>query len=326
VRSGRRADRAPGRAPRRAGAAAAFALAGALGLAGAAGAVVISTGDGSGNTSAPPDDPGFANVGNASGLSGVYLRDGWVLTASHVGEGAITLDGVTYPPVVGSKIRLAHDATHDADLIVYRIEGLPPLPFPHIATRPAAVGEEIVAIGKGWNREAAVTAWDDQWAEVPLPGVYRGFKKGSGGTMRWGRNVIDWVDLDFDYNGLRTRYFAMDFDETGGLPDEMQAVPGDSGGAVFVKRGGRWELAGILFIRLTEDANQPANTAVFGNGSGAIDLYHYRDQILALTQPQVPALPPWPGLALAAAIAAAALPALAGRRRASRAAGGTGLP
>jgi hypothetical protein len=40
-------------------------------------AVLISTGDGTGNTTAPSNDPGFSNVGVVNGLSGVYVRNGW---------------------------------------------------------------------------------------------------------------------------------------------------------------------------------------------------------------------------------------------------------
>lgn len=58
-------------------------------------AALISTGDGSGNTTPPSADPGFANVGDVNGLSGVYVRNGWVLTANHVGENPIILGGVT---------------------------------------------------------------------------------------------------------------------------------------------------------------------------------------------------------------------------------------
>ena len=71
-----------------------------------ASAVVHTTGDGSGNTTPPPDDPGFANVGSTldpSGLSGVYLGNRWVLTAGHVGEPSFVFDGVTYAPVPGSR-------------------------------------------------------------------------------------------------------------------------------------------------------------------------------------------------------------------------------
>ena len=73
-------------------------------------AVIIVTGDGTGNTTAPSDDPGFDNVGSVNGLSGVYLGNGWVLTAGHVGSGPMVFGGVTYSPGPGSfqKLSLIH--------------------------------------------------------------------------------------------------------------------------------------------------------------------------------------------------------------------------
>ena len=41
-------------------------------------AVLIASGDGTENTTAPPADPGWSHVGSVNGLSGVYLGDGWV--------------------------------------------------------------------------------------------------------------------------------------------------------------------------------------------------------------------------------------------------------
>ena len=38
----------------------------------------------------PAADPGFANVGVINQLSGVYVRNGWVLTANHVARGRST--------------------------------------------------------------------------------------------------------------------------------------------------------------------------------------------------------------------------------------------
>ena len=50
-----------------------------------AAAVIIDSGDGTGNTGAPPDDPGWDNVGTRGGMTVVYVDNGWVVTAAHVG-------------------------------------------------------------------------------------------------------------------------------------------------------------------------------------------------------------------------------------------------
>ncbi len=57
-----------------------MAVALALAWGGPAAAVIIASGNGTGNISAPPDDPGWDNVVNLTGLTGVYLGNGWVLT------------------------------------------------------------------------------------------------------------------------------------------------------------------------------------------------------------------------------------------------------
>src|SRR5580698_7856406 len=77
-------------------------------------AVLIATGDGTGNTTAPADDPGFANVGILASGSAIYLGDGWVLTAAHVydnPDGAPTqtwLNGSFYNNVVSSAVQLTN--------------------------------------------------------------------------------------------------------------------------------------------------------------------------------------------------------------------------
>ena len=49
-------------------------------------AVLIDSGDGTGNTTAPADDPGWSSVGRtANGLNGIHLGFGWIVTAAHVG-------------------------------------------------------------------------------------------------------------------------------------------------------------------------------------------------------------------------------------------------
>ena len=51
--------------------------------------VLISTGDGTGNTTPPAADPGFDNLGVVNGLSGVYVGNGWVLAS---GSAAMPVD------------------------------------------------------------------------------------------------------------------------------------------------------------------------------------------------------------------------------------------
>ncbi len=110
-----------------------------------------------------------------------------------------------------------------------------------------------------------------------------------------------------------TESFLVTFDESGGVLYEAQAVPGDSGGAVFIKRGVDWELAGIMFSRFLF-VDQPSATAVFGNQSAVADVSFYRDQIIAAMNPPIPALPLPAAFALVGALAVSARRALRGLR------------
>ena len=241
-----------------------------------ANAVLISTGDGSGNTTAPSADPGFDNVGEINGLSGVYIRNGWVLTANHVGENPILLLGTQYDPVPGSGLRFQNPDASLADLLAFKILGpKPPLPDLVIATIPPTVGTSLTIIGNGQDR-GSPTTWMglDGWNWV------------SNRTIRWGTNEIS----DVNQNTFATEAFWIVFDD---LPPgqangqhEADVVNGDSGGAAFTGSGGSAELVGILFARATF-TNQPPSTSLAGTqGVGNVgiiaDLFAYRNAIETL--------------------------------------------
>ncbi len=245
-----------------------LALVGLLGGgAGVAGAVIIDSGDGSGNTSAPPDDPGFAHVGKRSGLTAVYLGNGWVVTANHVLEGEVILGGVSYPQVVGSKTQIA-----GADLAVFQLAVHPPLGILPISSNPDITGDEVVMIGHGRDRGSSTTAC--------APPPIGGYTWGPGREVRWGENVVEGYQ-----NVLSTDTFFTRFDSQGGLTHEAQGAHGDSGGAVFVKNGADWELAGIM-IAIGGFGCQPAETTLYGNVTWAADLSVYRSQLISMTRPQ----------------------------------------
>lgn len=277
----------------------------ALCMPGLASAVVHSTGDGTANTTPPTNDPGWAHVALLADLSGVYLGGGWILTANHVPDRDAIIGGVVYPFVPGSRVVLETSPGVSADLAVYRILGDPGLPDLTLGTTAPAVGEPLVMIGYGWNREAALTYWDGGWGEIGGPGgaTYAGYKRGSGQVVHWGANVVDGTGVPVNAGGSTSTSFYTSFDAAGGggaVSDEAQAVVGDSGGAVFYERGGPgsgdWELAGILFT-VSLYSGQPPNTAVFGTQTYSVEVAAYAAQIEAITAPTVPALP-WLGAVL----------------------------
>jgi hypothetical protein len=241
-------------------------------LAGAASAVIIDSADGAGNTSAPSPDPGWSYVGTRGSLTVVYLGDGWILTANHVGAGDVNLSGVVYPYVPGTSVRLRNPDDSFADLLVFAIAPYPVIPLLPIATTAPALGAELILIGNGRNRGSA-TSWDPNGP--PPPGPIFGYDWASGRSLRWGRNHVE------DYPPmlvLGTWSFSSFFDPDVS-DDEAQAANGDSGGAAFAFDGTDWELAGLLY-GIGTYAGQPTEASLYQQRTYAADLTVYRDEIL----------------------------------------------
>ena len=266
-------------------------------------AVLIDSGDGTGNTSAPSPDPGWDHVGTPGGKTAVYLGNGVVLTADHVGPGDLRLGGVVYPLVPGSDVRIDNGDGTEADLVLFAVHPQPPLPPLTIAASPPSVGTPVVMIGRGRNRGAA-TSWDPDGG-LPFNEL-DGYEWAAGSTIRWGTNEISDLPGErvFDTEVIETVFDAS------GTVHEAQAVNGDSGGALFVWDGGSAELAGIL-LAVGYFEGQPPETSFYTQTTIAADLSFYRDQIEdAVAMPE----PGSAGLALGAGL----LLALAAARRPSR--------
>ncbi|MAE63402.1 MAG: hypothetical protein CMJ18_03950 [Phycisphaeraceae bacterium] len=278
-------------------------------------ALVISTGDGTGNTMAPSDDPGFGHVGFMQTGTAVYLGNQWVLSVSggHVPTNTLLLPNGNYVREVGSAVRLESPpelglGAVPTDLKLHRIVADPGLPPLTIAFAPPPVGAEVVMIGTGRDRFAELKGWDVSgsgqnlvWTErtPPQAADIRGFSINQGSrTRRWGRNVIEddtvifpgdtdpnhYVVFDFGFGPIAS--MLIEFSENG-IDSEATSTEGDSGGAVFYHNGTNWVLAGIIHTGL-DYPNQPS-AALMGNnqlGGSAVlfaDLSLYRDQILEIT-------------------------------------------
>lgn len=256
-----------------------------------AAAVIIDSGDGTGNTTAPPDVPGWANIGIRNGTTVVYLRNGWFLTAAHVGIGDVSLAGTNYTAVPGSETQLDDGAGTLADLVVFGVTPIPALPDLEIRSSQNLPNGEVIMVGHGHNRGAASDTDDPGiWTPPPanpLPAV-EGWYWAAGRELRWGTNTV--TDY-WNFSPVDTESFYTLFDEVGTLDHtshECQAANGDSGGALFAKRGARWELAGLIWA-IAPFAGQNQNTsALRGNATLVADLSFYRDDIMALTAIPVP--------------------------------------
>jgi hypothetical protein len=214
-------------------------------------AALIATGTGTGNTAAPNPDPGFGRLGVVNGLSAVYLRNGWVLTASHVGTATFWLGTTAHEPVPGSTVQFSNPDSSLADLIAFKLATRPALADIALADSPASLSTLVTVIGHGADRGTATS-----WMGIG------GWTWAGSNAMRWGTNRISGVGLF----GRATAAFAITFDDISNAPAgqyEADIVVGDSGGGAFT--GG-----------------QPANTSLYGNVGMIADLFAYRDQILAV--------------------------------------------
>jgi len=258
-----------------------------------AAAIVESAGDGMGTITPPPDDPGFNHLGvTSTGLCAVYIGKGWVLSAAHVGQHPVTFGGVTSPDVPNSMVQLQQPGVALSDFILFRLAPEPPLPPLVLSNAAPNVGDNVTMIGNAWDRAPGVTCWNSSWTEVscnPLA-VYRGYKSAGPYRVRWGQNLVTSVGEDVDYGSWSTHAFHVQFDQSG-VTYEAQAVPGDSGGAVFLKRNGQWQLVGVMFAVTVFSGQDYYSSAVFGQSTYGVDISYYRPQIDAIINAQqIPAL------------------------------------
>jgi hypothetical protein len=158
-----------------------------------------------------------------------------------------------------------------------------------LSRQPPPTGSAVLAIGYGRNRAPQPTTWHvdpraepNVWQESPFPDARttrEGFKYAAGQAKRWGKSQVNRLCPDQNYGQGPVCTIEMVFHATGGCGnDEMQLANHDSGGALFRRTGGTWELAGILATKALL-SGQPNDTAVFGNLSYAIDLSAYVDEI-----------------------------------------------
>src|SRR5262249_38440026 len=273
--------------------------------------VIIDSGDGTGNTTAPVPDPGWSNVGiRTNGDTGVYLGGKLVLTANHVGAGDIAFDGIPYTYVPGTAVPLDNGDGTPADLLMFEIYPEPPLPTLPISSSSPSVGTLLIMVGNGRDRGPAIS-FDPDGPQPPDP--VHGYAWGAGQSVRWGTNTVVDVSLvgmiDNWQSSTQTWGIQTDFDQAGSA-HEAQGAAGDSGGPAFTWNGSQWELAGILFAVGAPYTNQPSETSLYGNLTFSADLSSYRNQIsdeMAMPEPSAGLLP-----------GAAAGAALARRRRARR--------
>jgi hypothetical protein len=268
-------------------------------------AVIVAGGDGTQNLSAPADDFGWASVGIVTStnggiaVAGEYLGDGWVLSAYHGVSDAtqtgfafssVYFGGLPYTVDPASAVRLHHPGGGLADLAVFHLTLDPPVPALAIASAAPTDNLSVVMMGFGPSRDPNETHWNVNtttnpftWTETPGPGNAQGYKWANPQALRWGTNNVTAfaggsTTGDFDDGFGTVTAFRTNFTNT---PGEAQAGAGDSGGGVFWKVGGQWQLGGIMLFTAGFNG-QPFGTAVYGNETYAANLATYRPEITSI--------------------------------------------
>jgi hypothetical protein len=214
------------------------------------------------NTTDPGDSDIWAYVGSDNGASAVYLGNGYVLTAGHVGAHNFVLDGNTYDLVAGSAQTFG-----TADLTLFKIDttsttnNVLNLPSLSLATTAPSVGSSVVMIGYGNSQ-------GETWATNT---VYEASQNTPITNPTYDSTDFYTVD-SYSPDGTNTT-----------ITHNGQLVPGDSGGGDFIYTSGKWQLAGINEIQLADGSDHDKLV-----GSGMVQISSYSAAIEADMAPEPP--------------------------------------
>lgn len=205
------------------------------------------TGDTNYNTTAPATrsltNSGWQYQGAWVGFSGTVISSNCFITARHIGGSvgeSFTFQGADY-------ITTAAYEDAESDLRILRVAGQFPTNAP-LYTRRNEKGKSLVVIGRGTERGA----------EVRVKNRLKGWQWGTWDHIqRWGQNkVSSLVDGGAGIGELLSASFNW-----GAGRNEAHLSAGDSGGAVFIKDGKVFKLAGINY-----SVDGPYNTTNSGPG------------------------------------------------------------
>lgn len=176
-------------------------------------ALVVATNDTTVNPASYPGwtqgDPGWENV-TVGGPNYVYLGNGWLLSAWHVGVSNAVFSNGTFSPIAGQNFSVRNPPPSLAngmslstytDLQLIRINGDPGLPSVSIATQSpptsGTAGSQVMFVGHGPTRLATETQWSVDtnsstwvWNVVPSGGNFRGYMTNSPQVKAWGTNRL----------------------------------------------------------------------------------------------------------------------------------------
>lgn len=181
------------------------------------------------NTTAPLDNPFWDNVTSFSGASGIYLGQGWMVTANHVGTPSnVTLAGQTYSVAAGTKQQIA-----SRDVQIFRLAGWEAITLPE------------VNVTQGWIYHPDSSNAIEGLGAMSTIGT--GVGKGAATTGGWLWNNTQqkqWGVVDTVNTIGTTETLIHEFNRGLGANAAMPTM-GDSGSGVFYQDASGWHLAGI---------------------------------------------------------------------------------
>ncbi len=245
-------------------------------------------------------------VGKVNGSSCVYLGNGWVITASHVGAGTVTLMGHNYSAISSAQY-LYNDDNTKTDVILFQIDvGSSNLGGATIATTSTNVSDAVTMAGYGYTRGSTLNYYNatpiynannqitgyNVASDTNSQANAWGYSYSSSiGTLTTGTNTVSYLQTKSYNPGLNTytnsliTNFTIYRNGIMGSTAESQVANGDSGGAMFSSSG---ELIGILIAKapIFYINNSETYIAMTDQFSYAADLYSYYDQIQAIIVPE----------------------------------------
>lgn len=216
------------------------------------------------NTTAPANGAPWANVVQfgVNNASGVYLGNGFILTANHVTvvDSGIVINGVSYDRDPSFAPLQISEAPDSVDLKLVKIIGLPPLPvvqsLPLNFSTSSDLNANCTLIGWGVGKGAIIANQGWYWGDD------------STHAERWGTNHTLSSAVAATYSGYSYEALETPFSRS------CQITLGDSGSGLFQKLGTVWKLSGLTttVLRYLDGAAQydgvptdPLDPTTFGD-------------------------------------------------------------
>lgn len=198
---------------------------------------------------------GWQWTGRFNAFCGVPVGPSTFITARHIGGSVGDLfhfKGRSYRAVLT-------EVDPESDLAVWHVVGQFDSVAPVVSTDLRS-GDDVLLLGRGARRGAEIQV--DRGAGPELAGWQWGSVDG---VLRWGTNTVK-ERIDGSRIGLYGPLVHYTFDAASGADEGCLSV-GDSGGPLFVRRNGQWQLAAIHFAveaaYRTSEEGETRNGTVF---------------------------------------------------------------